>query len=452
MASRCPQHNCYTAPMTASVSLSRRSRHLRRQQRRREAPRGLQQFDFRLGCQPPHNRGCRRISVRSEWYIGAVTQESEPPLESQTRAEAEGRRYRAYTRDAAGKIEDVAPEKLIGVEQFLDSWERSPETPHEVVGSGWQGPDDAHLPGSGQPAYRVVYKTLKMAPYPAISLEWPNLRVTIQNGDVGRGGMTAPTAVPGRSPRHHIIPEYGRLVGRPEGVLYLSCPDMNIQMGGWEETVKALSYVEIICHVEDVEIDDYEALMVKGRQVVASLKTLLDLKLGPRLFAMPITEEIGETFEDWHWNRRINTGLVSIESQVALRHINATTITNEVIPLIDQQQALRKDERRRLMFASQWYWRADAEPEHTTRFINWWLVVESLEMAKTTDIRPIREPSRSPLQQRRACVAQTRRETVRATKQGVSRRRMGGAGRTIKTSRAPRPPFSHYSSSWNCAR
>jgi len=166
---------------------------------------------------------------------------------------------------------------------------------------------------------------------------------------------------------------------------------MNIQMGGWEETVKALSYVEIICHVEDVEIDDYEALMVKGRQVVASLKTLLDLKLGPRLFAMPITEEIGETFEDWHWNRRINTGLVSIESQVALRHINATTITNEVIPLIDQQQALRKDERRRLMFASQWYWRADAEPEHTTRFINWWLVVESLEMAKTTDIRPIRE-------------------------------------------------------------
>jgi len=93
---------------------------------------------------------------------------------------------------------------------------------------------------------------------------------------------------------------------------------------------------------------------------------------------MPITEEAGETFDDWHWNRRLNTGLVSAESQAAMRQLEAGTITNEIVPLIEQYQDLPDNERRRLTLACQWYWRADAETDQTTRFISWWLVVESL--------------------------------------------------------------------------
>jgi hypothetical protein len=58
--------------------------------------------------------------------------------------------------------------------------------------------------------------------------------------------------------------------------------------------------------------------------------------------------------------------------------------------LIDSQQALPEDERRRLRLASSWYWRADADPEPTTRFLSWWLAIEALEMPRTTDIRPVR--------------------------------------------------------------
>lgn len=278
---------------------------------------------------------------------------------------------------------------------FFDAWQQSPDVPQEQTASGWQRSDDAHPLGTGRPAYRVVYKTLGVLPFPALSMEWENLRLTLANGDVERGGMRVPTGIPGRNPRHVIIPEHGRVVDSPGGPAYLRCPDLTMNIAGWEETVRAVSYLELL-YVPDppdgpaVE-PTHEELLARGRAGVASLKVLLDLAMGPRLLAMPLTEEAGETFPDWHWNRRLHTGLFSAESQARLRHVQAQETADLLTPLIERQQDLDPEQRRRLTLASQWYWRADADTDPTTRYVAWWLVVESLEMIKMTDIRPVRE-------------------------------------------------------------
>jgi hypothetical protein len=240
---------------------------------------------------------------------------------------------------------------------------------------------------------------LRILPFPALSMIWENLRLTLANGDVERGGMRVPTGIPGRNARHVVIPEHGRVVDAPGGSAYMSCPDLTMGVAGWEETVRAVSYLELV-YVPDppsaLTGDDaveptYEELLVRGRAGVAALKTLLDLAMGPRLLAMPLTEEVGETFDDWHWNRRLYTGLFTAESQAQFRHVQAQETADLIGPLIERHQDLDPEQRRRLTLASQWYWRADADIDTTTRFIAWWLVVESLEMVETTDIRPVRE-------------------------------------------------------------
>lgn len=309
--------------------------------------------------------------------------------------DAQGPRPRAWlSRDDGGSGEDVSDRLVDG--GFFDGWQQSPDVPQEQVATGWQRCDDAHPPGTGRPAYRAVYKTLRVLPFPALSMEWENLRLTLANGDVERGGMRVPTGIPGRNPRHAIIPEHGRVVEAPGGPTYLSCPDLNMAIEGWEETVQAVSYVELL-YVPDAPQDagtaepTHEDLIARGRAGVASLKVLLDLAIGPRLLAMPLLEEAGETFADWHWNRRLHTGLFSAESQARLRQVEAQETADLLAPLIEQHQGLGPGQRRRLTLASQWYWRADADTDSTTRFVALWLVVESLEMVNTTDIRPVRD-------------------------------------------------------------
>jgi hypothetical protein len=258
-----------------------------------------------------------------------VTEETDANPDPDAIASPEQQRYRAYLHNADGTIEDVSADQLVGIDQFLDSWQRSTDTPQELVGSMWQGPDDAHRLGAGQTAYRVVYKTLRMVPYPAVELKLPNLRVVIRNGEIHRGQATVPRKVAGRSPRHVVLPEYGRLVEQPEGATYLGCPDMNVEIRSEEDTVQALSYVEIIIHLDDIEPDcTYEALMARGRWAVGPLKTMFDLKFGPRLLAMPITEEVGETFDDWYWNRYDHTALLTVESQASLMRLELATVVD----------------------------------------------------------------------------------------------------------------------------
>jgi hypothetical protein len=69
--------------------------------------------------------------------------------------------------------------------------------------------------------------------------------------------------------------------------------------------------------------------------LVGPLKALLDLKLAPRLLAMPLTGGQG-TFEDRHWNRHGHVELLSLESQAALIRLDPTTMASEV----DHQRAV----------------------------------------------------------------------------------------------------------------
>ena len=299
--------------------------------------------------------------------------------------------YRVYKTDSkTGKTEDIPKEKVRGFEEFMDSWEQSPDTPQEFSGGGWQNSDEEHEPGKGKTAYRIVYKTLKTVIFPELTLSWPNMRVVFANGDINRGGSYVPTSIPGRNGKRHVIPEYGRVIGKSRNPTYLPCPDLRMEISGWEDAVKAVCYVEIIYLLDDPDLEDPERIIAAGREGTASLRTLLDLKFGPRLLAMPLTEEAGEAFADWHWNRRLDTGVFSAESQASFRQLPGHDVGNEVRPIIDQHQARSPEERRRITLACQWYWRADSDTEPTTRFLSWWFVVEALEMSGASNIRPIR--------------------------------------------------------------
>ena len=63
----------------------------------------------------------------------------------------------------------------------MDSTNRKKELRYKGVeflqASGWQRSDQEHPSGNGNLGYRAVYKTLKLIPFPAVNLSWPDLRV-----------------------------------------------------------------------------------------------------------------------------------------------------------------------------------------------------------------------------------------------------------------------------------
>lgn len=297
-------------------------------------------------------------------------------------------RPRARLVDAAGNVQDVT-DRVQGLQEYIDAWENDVETPHQQHVVAWQRADEAHPPGEGRSAYRVVYKTLRLVPYPPVVLTWANLRVSLFCGDVERGGIRFEDTIPGRRADQQVVPEYGRVLHSPPAApAYVHCPDLNIKVAGWEETVKAVSAVEIIW-IADRAYDEPLALLDAGRGAVGPLLTLLEFEFGPRLLSTRLTEEVGEAFDDWHWNRRISTGTVYAETQAALVYQSASDFCDRAQPLIERNRNLAQDERARLRLASRWYWLVQEEINPTLAFLQWWLVVETLEMPKTTDIRPV---------------------------------------------------------------
>lgn len=297
-------------------------------------------------------------------------------------------RVRLFDADGNLKEDLTGDERVIGADEFISSFQNDVEEPHELFGSGWQQVDTGHPIGAGQVAYRVAYKTFRIVPYPSIKMVWPNLQVTFQNGSINRGGMRAPEGIPGRGPRRHVIPEYGKVYnqGSAEPFYIRGLNSATINIGGWEKEIDAVSFVEIVYRIGDAPDGDYDALLRRGRRAIAPLTTLLDFVFGPRLLAMPLLEEVGEVFDDWHWNRKLHTGSLFVESQASLRQLQVHEITDNLAPLIEREQELPEEERRRLTLACLWYWRADADNEPTTKFVSWWLVAESLEMSDTNII------------------------------------------------------------------
>jgi hypothetical protein len=224
-------------------------------------------------------------------------------------------------------------------------------------------------------------------------MHWPNMRVRFKNGAISFGGMTAADFLPGRNQRQVVLPQFGRVYDSvdPNPPSYITAKESaDIRASGWERTLGAANYIEVIVHLDDDD-DDYDSRLREGRRKLATLATVLDLALGPRGLAMPLAEEVGETFDDWHWNRRLNTGTILVESQAELRPLPPDRLQELLEPTLQRSQSYAIDEQRRIRLACQWYWRADADTDPVTKFISWWLVIESIAMPSTTNIAPVRE-------------------------------------------------------------
>jgi hypothetical protein len=152
-----------------------------------------------------------------------------------------------------------------------------------------------------------------------------------------------------------------------------------------------MNYVEILYVLnDDVASKDHYGKLSAAQAAVAPLLASLDLTFGARLLGVRITEEIGEVFDDWHWNRRLDGPTVALEAQADLAFIEAQAGLGQIRAIFEANAGRSLEHRSRLRIASQWYWRADAETDPVQKFIAFWLVIEALEM-DGPNIAPVKQ-------------------------------------------------------------
>ena len=152
--------------------------------------------------------------------------------------------------------------------------------------------------------------------------------------------------------------------------------------------MERVSFVEIIVRLELDQTAKPADVMNAGRRAVASLRAQLDLTFGPRLLGALLLEEIGSVFDDWHWNRRLDTVQLAAETQVPEEVVPGQRFAEIFSAAASQHLAKDRQQQRRLALASHWYWLAEGEEDPVNRFIQHWIVVEILEM-ETTNIKPV---------------------------------------------------------------
>jgi Apea-like HEPN len=262
------------------------------------------------------------------------------------------------------------------------------EEPDWLRASGWQRADEDHPPDEGHPAYRLVYKTLRVV-LPSVELSWPNLRVRFGHGTVERGRMTVPGAMQARTPHHWVLPEAGRLVPADTGELRYE-PDINMKFNfaAEQDELEDVFYAELLLKTDAAEAAEQ---LIEGRWKLASLKVMLDLRFGTRLLGLPLTEELGTVFDDWHFNRSLNSELVGAESQLPVAAVQPDEFATWARADMDRYMSRTPIEKERLGLASDWYWTAINANEPVTQFLSLWFAVEVLAMENTTNVRPVRE-------------------------------------------------------------
>lgn len=281
---------------------------------------------------------------------------------------------------------------VVGLEGFSRSFQSDVDMPHQLAFSGWQMADDNHPVGTGVPGYRLVRKTIRTVPFPSMRMEFANLLVQVGNGEVTVGEPLFRNALPGRREGEYLVPEWGSITESSDGRAgYQSWPNANIDIKAHQETFPPGNYVEVMCHLPESTGESYADQLAAGRGVVASLMAILDLVFGERLLGPTLTEEVGELFEDWHWNRKLGGRRVALEGQARLQQLNGNEVGEIIGPIVNRFLALPDEDRQRIRVASQWYWHADSEPDNVLRFIGYWLVVEALELGENANITPVKE-------------------------------------------------------------
>ena len=253
--------------------------------------------------------------------------------------------------------------------------------------SGWQRVDDAHPIGGGKPAYRVVFKTLRVGVAPA-EFKFPNLIVRFGHGSVERGGIRLGQAVRGRRREEWYLPEKGKLVQHGDTLRYEPDPPLNFEFNAWQEEVEDVFFVEMLLVCESV---DQSERLAEGRRNLASLKTMLELRFGPRLLGLLLTEEVGELHDDGFWTRDLASESLANECSFATQTVDTDALRRFGDTLLTRQTIRSESERMRLRLACDWYWSAIHADQPVNEYLQLWFVVETIAMPDTTNVAPVKD-------------------------------------------------------------
>jgi hypothetical protein len=258
-----------------------------------------------------------------------------------------------------GEVRFLKRSQVEGLDSFVGNWQQNVELPHEMSFGGWQMADEAHPVGTGKPSYRLVHKTIRTLFFPQMKMEFPNLLIKFYNGEITLGEPRFEGALPGRSAGNYLVPEWGELKVDGEDVRYVWEPNVNIRIEAHQETTPATNYVELLYHLPEGDWQGYAEMVAAGRSGIAPLTAMLDFLYGERILGPVLTEEVGEVFDDWHWNRLLGGRTVSMESQARFEIVDGQALASRLTEAIDRQLTLDTSARIRLRIACQWYWRAD---------------------------------------------------------------------------------------------
>lgn len=273
----------------------------------------------------------------------------------------------------------------------MDSTNRKNELRYEGIeflqATGWQRHDQEHPSGNGNLGYRAVYKTLKLIPFPAVHLSWPNLTIRMVVENVEFGGFNVKgNAIPSIFPNKLLLPEYIEISQDSNLISYHGETNLKWEFDAYTKEFPMSGIVEILLEVESPNENE---IVSKGRRNVSPILTILDLVYGERLIGALITEEVVELFPDGHWNRKIISPSVGSESQLNMKMIENLQI-DQMKKSIDTYQDFGKNDRRNTALATDWFWKSEREADQIDRFIQLWICLEALEMP-TTNIKPISE-------------------------------------------------------------
>ena len=278
---------------------------------------------------------------------------------------------------AGGRIQ--APEGFFGIRDESPDWYRW---------SSWLWADDIHAAGEGQPAYRVVYKTIRMPIVGTLNLNWPNLRVRMWHGSVRVGRPTIVPSNPGRKEGHLVIPEWGSVVDTDDGAVYETTRASSPVLGAEDEEFTGGSFVEFTLATDSMKPNEQIA---EGRRTLASLKTMMDLSFGRRLLGIPLSEEVGEVFDDGHFNCSANSSLVGMESLTTVKLVPVQQLKGWADHVLERHIRRSTAEKETLALAAEWYRLAEASLDPVLELVYLWLAIEVLAMPNTTNVRPLRE-------------------------------------------------------------
>lgn len=269
----------------------------------------------------------------------------------------------------------------------LNKMNRPPGEPEWLRTSGWQPADDEHPAGSGRPAYRLVFKTLRYV-IPFASFQWPNLRINTGQGSVDRGGMVLPGALPTRQRGRWLLPESGSLTEDDGFVRYGPHINMKFEFRAWQESIDDVFYIEFLL---ETTAATPEERLVEGARRLAPLLTQFDLRFGPRVLGLKLTEELGELFDDGHFNRELVSQQVGTESQYDVVGVEGDEFLAWAQHDFDRLMQKTPERLDRIRLACDWYWTAIHTPSAVDEFLGLWFVVEVLAMPDTANVRPVRE-------------------------------------------------------------